>query len=260
MKNKLFYKFNNPSNLEHSLRLQISDYLEEGSPSGSCWFRSLPTNLSKFFLGEQVSSIRGLMTLLTSRASKGDSTSTDLLKTVGTFSTAKTCPGIRGVLANSVLVKCPMDIQISVASTGTWAYRTAREGLLEIGDEHPPAQVSTRDGLNNIFDGYKFLKIKLPLLLATRGVSYIHLQPQYHVRASEYFVMNGVMSGRTTYGEDLNIIIGIKLPPEGETIDIAINAGDILAYLWAEKPMKVIEDTSISKTPKTKFIGSFDGK
>jgi hypothetical protein len=81
-------------------------YLEESSTSSSCWFRDLPV-----FVIKGINSIKGLLDVQ-HRELFNVAPENRVLPT-GTY-TAKVCPGIAAILSNSVLVKCPVDLVISI--------------------------------------------------------------------------------------------------------------------------------------------------
>ena len=252
---KLYYTF---SGLQDDLHKHPEEhgprFLEQGGTASSCWFSNLPVNVSWATIGRYIPSIRNFITELLTLKSCGDKRAKARLK--GTLATAKTCPGVRGVLENSILLKAPCDISILVTKEGSWQSYILPEcsALLDIKEGHPPEQLSPMKG-QNPFENKKVLKFSFPMHVCTKGTPWLFLQPQYH-NTLDYQVINGLISGVHTKVQELNLITVVEQRDYNYTINI--KEGDVLAYLWSPKPLTLeYQDTPYPTRIDTHFIGNF---
>jgi len=235
----------------------IDLYLENKGTKGSCWFSSLKLNISENLIGKYIPSMKRFIATLQKSCLGGDSKACEYIN-LDKLSTIKTCPGVRGIISNSIVVKAPCDILITVNSEGEWVYRVPDSRLVQVAEEHPAMQFGAPFTNENsaLFKNKRVIKFKLPIKISTDGTPYIHLQPQFHSDLP-LSVVNGIIEGPHTKGAPLNIITLCTLPKRGSTLEIQINKGDALAYLWSPKPFKIKEGTSKDIKPRFhhKFIG-----
>jgi hypothetical protein len=261
----LYYKFTTPS-IEENAEKEVHRYLEEGSPRSSSWFSSLNLNTSKLLIGKYIPSMSKFIQHLQHNCLvRGDQEQCNLLEYDHSFSTAKTCPGLKTLLTDSILVKAPCDILITIKDTGEWVYKVPSEGLITLSEDHGPEQFGYpfKEEDQKLFETRRIIKFSLPIQISTEGVSFIYLDPQLHSKNRELTVINGVIGGEaTTRGGTLNIITMYELPQKGSSISISIKKGSILAYLWASRPLKLKHFKDMPSTFKMihdKFIGSLLG-
>ena len=259
---KLYYKILDPQ--LHSEEGYIDQYLEEGSLRSSKWFKALPANTSTHVLGRYIPSMSKLLGFI-HRGCLVDKDPTCCDALGASFSTAKTCPGLKNILEECIIVKSPCDILITVDERGSWVYNIPSSYLIEIVEDHGPEQFGYpfQDEDLKLLENRRVIKFKLPIHVSTDGGSFIHLDPQMHNSKSPLSVVNGVISPPATKVSSLNIITTYELPPKGETTTISISKGDALAYLWGGKKLKLSpkEDMpSILSLAHDRFINSFGAK
>jgi hypothetical protein len=229
----------------------IDSYLDNKGTKGSCWFSSLGVNISEGLIGKYIPSIREFITTMHKTCLDGDTKACENLNHEA-LATVKTCPGVRGIISNSIVVKAPCDISITINSEGEWLYRSADVRLVEITEDHHALQFGAPFNTKNsaLFKNKRVIKFKLPITISTDGPSYIHLQPQFHSDLP-LSVVNGVIEEPyTTEGAPLSIITLYTLPKRGSTLEIQISKGDALAYLWSPKPFKIKEGKPKALKPK----------
>ena len=232
-KTKLYYEFKDSTMSEENN--YISNYLEESRPHSSSWFKGLPLNISEHLVGRYIPSMSKLISYLHKGCMKGSPEHCSDLD--GGFSTAKTCPGLKNILNNSVLIKSPCDIAITVEDTGLWMYSTPGGGMVEVMEGHPPCQFGAPGNLTTLFKNKRVVKFTLPIYLSTDGEPVIMLDPQLHPNRSGLTAVSGVLSYPATRGVPLSVITTFEVPEKGTTLDISIKKGDILAYIWAANPL-----------------------
>jgi hypothetical protein len=234
----------------------INLYFENKGTKGSCWFSSLKVNISESLIGKYIPSIREFISTIQKSCLGGDPTACEYLS-FDSLATVKTCPGVRGILSNSIVVKAPCDISITINSEGEWLYKASDFRLVELTEEHPTIQFGApfNNKDSTLFKNKRIIKIKLPITISTDGDPYIHLHPQFHSDLP-ISVVNGVIETPYTEEVSLSIITFYTLPKSGSTLEIQINKGDALAYLWAPKPFKLKEVEPKVLKPKLfyKFI------
>ena len=236
-KTKLYYEFKDST--MSAEKDYISNYLEESRPNSSSWFKDLHINISKQLVGKYIPSTHKLISYLHKGCLKGSPDHCSALDE--SFSTAKTCPGLKNILDNSILIKSPCDIVITIEDTGLWIHSAPGEGMIEVREGHPPSQFGAPDNLTTLFQNKKVIKFTIPLSISTEGEPVILLDPQLHPNRSDLTVVSGVLGYPATRGIDLSVITTFEIPEKGETLDINIKKGDILAYIWAAKPL-VLEE------------------
>ena len=215
-KKYLEYTFVNKNyNTQDNAEILINDILEPSSPKSSCWWSSLKTthsnkwrNYSEYLKVFQRKSLSG-----------------EHPELFPTINTAKTCPGILGILSNSYLVKSPADITITFDSNGQFIWNSSND-LISISDGHKTYQYLTNDE-NDIFKNKIAIKFEIGIMLKTSD-SFIHTQPQYH-NDMWYDVAIGLVGGKYIDGVPLSIIAFVDKPSKTETYEI--KHGDVLAYL-----------------------------
>jgi len=225
----------------------ISRYLEESTPSKCPWHAGLLSNTSYMYLKKyEPSMYKYLLKLLKIRTSTNSGRdieeNTNNLDTQDVTSilsqsntTAKTCSGILNVLNDSILVKAPCDIIITINDEGSWSYVTpSGSDYISLTEDHPPVQFTSPNKKNDLFKNKRVIKFIFPITLRAKE-PYIHLDPQYH-KATPLTVLSGAI---VTPNAPLNLISIFDIPPKGGSADIIIKKGDVLAYLWASKPLKL---------------------
>jgi hypothetical protein len=256
MRNKLYYKFTDEYPEKEGDNC-INDYLEEGNRNKSCWFKNLPANIGYAIYGKVIPTTRKLIGLLMRKVRKGgDPYAQNWWAEVHSLSTAKFCPGIHHILDNSILVKSPSDIHITVFKGGSWSYIVPDNRFILLSASHPKEQVTTTKREFNLFEGTSVIKFHLPIHigLSSSKNTYIYLQPQYHSNLP-LRVINGVVHGDYTKILPLNIITTVE--DRGEDYDIIIKKGDVLAYIWGPTKMSLTRKKGAYVTASaTKFVNS----
>jgi len=237
----------------------IKRFMQEASPKKSCWFSSLPTNISMAILGRFVPSITKFMTELgLLKISTGGEV--DIHTSAHTtLSTAKLCPGIRSILNTSTLLLSPCDIHI-VVSKGMWVCTVAEPALIAVVEDHPAAQLAPLDLQANIFKDKTVLKIKLPLFISLpKNTPAIFLQPQFHNDIG-MDVVHGVLENKYARISPLNIVYLVDTSEELE-YSITIRKGQVLAYLWTPKMMSLSYEGPVdlgSEVLRTSFTRGYE--
>jgi hypothetical protein len=247
----MHYSFIDILNKDYS----IQDYLESTSPSRSCWFSNMPVNISKFVIGKYIPSIRKFIHHCHTEYFKGDPNILDMMDNTS-LATVRTCPGVRGILEGALLVKSPCDVSITINDLGGWACKVAAPSLISVIEGHGPEQFQVLDGpeCSKILNGKRIVKFCLPINLDPLGNTYIHLDPVFHSKIP-LKVVPGVIKEDTP----LNIITVFEIPRYGETLEVDIKKGDVIAYLWAEKGFELKEvkllRSKVSSTFLTQGLG-----
>ena len=227
----------------------ISRYLEESRPSKCPWHKGLFNNTSMEYYGAHEPSIYKYLMYLLGRRIKAEGgvggPNSEQAEIIGSHlsqsnNTAKTCSGILNILSNSVLVKAPCDILISIDSDGTWSYVTPPgSAYVKLAEEHPPVQYTPARKEDAIFKNKQVIKFIMPITLRA-SEDYIHLAPQYHSDLP-LTLLSGVIE---TASAPLNLITTFDIPPKGEVTEIVIKKGTVMAYLWTAKPLRLKEYTA----------------
>jgi hypothetical protein len=238
--NTLYYKFTDPlfDKKEDSF---INEFMEEGSLQSSCWFKNLNSNISEGTIGKYIPSTVKFISYLQQKCLKEDQNACRIME-YRTLGTAKTCPGVKRVLKNSILVKAPCDIVIDIDSTGRWLWKTPDLGFVELTEAHGPDQFGApweKPG-SKLFQNKRVIKFKFPFIVRTKE-PFIYLQPQFHTDLP-LGIVNGVIAPPTP-STFFNIVTIYTLPAEGDTLNISIKKGEVLCYLWGANPIKLKKDT-----------------
>ena len=261
MAKKLYYTFGSEE-FNGNREFLIDKYLENGKLSSSCWFTSLKSNTSEFLVGKYIPSIiKFIQYLQTKCIENTDSKYCEYLN--WHYATAKTCPGVRGFLQNSIIVKSPADIMITINSDGSWVYKSAESSLIKITDDHPSIQYGYpfEERGSELFKHKAALKLTMPIFIGTNSISYSILDPQYHNKRIPFTVAQGEISGRSTKVTPLNVIALVDIPEEGSET-YYIKEGDVLAYIWASSTLKLEYNNALSPYSsnfRTKFLNSYGG-
>lgn len=215
--------------------LGIEKYLEVGNKKNNCWWKSLKHN-TKFF---EVFNKHAHQFFNKIPSDEND----------GVYRSAKICPAIGdGLLNKSIIVKSPCDILINVQSDGGYYYEIPDERFLNI-SSHSADQFWTSE--NNIFQDYYNFKFELPIQVSTNGLPFMFLDPLYHNLQTPFRVVNGVIEGKHTKSQPLNINTLIHIQEEKT---LFIKAGDVLAYLWTPESCKLSYDENLKEHIYTTFI------
>lgn len=214
---KLLYRFHDESLNEKEVAEDlIQDILVKATPKSSKWWASLPSNVRGY--KDYFQHLR--------EVHKGMFNGEDVNR-MSTITTAKSCPGILGMFDKAFLVKSPCDIFITVDDAGNWVYNSANN-LVTV-SMHNDDQFYGYG--NELFENKISLKILIEIDIEIQGADdYMLDHPSYHNNL-DFLVTKGFVSGKFNRGMQLNIITLIDLPPKGEKKEIAISAGDVLAYL-----------------------------
>jgi hypothetical protein len=230
-------EFNSQNTEEH-----IKHFLEVGTPKSSCWF----SNLAPYIKGFE--SFKAYIRFNHMESLKGGD-----LKSSTTSRTAKTCPAIKSILTNSILIKCPSDIMITIDSENNYRYNTPESGKppLVTVESHAFEQLDNSKS-PTVFKGYLNLKFKLAINIGnTSGVPLIFLHPWYHSKLP-FDVLNGVLEGGREAGVALNINTIVKVP-KGSTKEVFIKAGTVIAYLWSPRPLQLVHCPTLTIPVRHKF-------
>ena len=241
-KAKLLYRFENESrNAPDIAEELIKNILVKATPSSSCWWSKMKARSDNFksrieaIKNKQIEWFKGGADVIP------DSSGT----------TAKTCPGIVGLLTKAYLIKCPTEVVITVNKDGGYYYNLADESILKI-SPHSKEQFYQQD--NQHFKGKIAINIHLLVSFKTTGFDCIITDPTYHSK-SDFFVPTGLLSKRHSVNQELHVIAFIDLPTEDETKTFVIDAGDVLAYLipFEECTLSFSEDNFGAKRFKSNF-------
>jgi hypothetical protein len=237
--------FKNNNTLYYSLlpEVQLNDkkeekfFLEESNRQSSCWFKNLPIFINK------ASTLIDYFNILHN-------------KEAATIpgETAKVCPAIQSVLDNSILIKTPADIAITIDSTGSYSWEVSSNRMIYL-EEHILEQVGS--GKDTIFKNNVILKLCYRAVISSGGrYPYIFLQPHYHNKLPISIVNGIVPPSYSKNWVDLNIIMLLEVPKEGVETHI-IKSGAVIAYLWAPQKLKLrnTEYSSIPPSIRRRFLG-----
>jgi len=229
----LFYTSENKRNPYYK------NILVESSRKSSCWFSKLPIfigrahSLAQYFQEKHLGRAAGI--------------------------TAKVCPGIHSVLDNSILIKNPTDISISINRSGKYFWEVADDSLVHI-EEHPVEQVG--EGVHSIFKNKLFLKFSFHISIHNKGSDpIVFLQPHFH-NYVPYMVMNAVVPPKySSNWMSLNLIVIMDVPTNSDMETVIIKEGTTMAYLWGPNKIRVKEGSrnSAPDRPVNKFIGVNNG-
>jgi hypothetical protein len=241
--NKLYYMFTDEE-LHSKSKDYLPQFIQGPSITSSCWFSSMPANVSKYLTGKNFKSTNKLMSYLAKKMSRGDTHAGDLFE-YRSYSTIKVCPAVQEVLKTSHLILAPCDIHISIFKDGTWVSKVPDGRLLSILGDHPREQLTPLDTVHDLFKGRTVIKFKLPIIIGVdNDAPWIFLQPHYHNNIP-IEVLNGVVSGKYSKDQELNIITLVDISKE-ENYTIDIKKGEVLAYLWSPTPLKLEKRDSLN--------------
>jgi hypothetical protein len=233
--------------------ISYKEFLQESSTKSSCWFSNLPLFVHR--ARSLVHELRDKHVQIFNTRNIQDLDSVPAL-------TAKTCPAVRSILDNSILVKAPVDLAITIKNDGSYIAQPSTPEFMGV-SEHPVAQVESSDAASNkVFEGALILKLALEMSVSNfSGSSLVFMQPTYHTKVP-YLVVPGVVpSSYLKTWKRLNIIAIFEIPKEGYVTHL-IRKGDILAYLWSEDNLTVVESSEhkgvkIKDSFRTKFIKGY---
>jgi hypothetical protein len=169
--------------------------------------------------------------------------------------TARICPSIHAALDESILVKFPVDLAITINKNSEWAWKSPEDegDLLKI-TQHPTEQVSVSTCTINPFNNKLVLKFCLGAVIDNRSkFPFVFLQPQFHKDMPYEIICSPVPS---TYGEcmNLNVIFSINIPRR-DTVTHFFNKGEVLAYLWVPGGVKLKQlKTEIKHRKNMRFM------
>lgn len=249
-KNKLLYRYINESyNTKESSKALEGVILEQGSPQSSCWFSSLP------LITGPVTTIKAFYSWMHSVTLKGGMEPTDC------GVTAKGCPSVLHTLRNTVLVKSPVEMYITVSPSGGYAYDMPGSAQLITMGTHPrhqfviPEGVAESRGSQDLFKGKTCVKFELQVEVSTpKDIPILLMHPVYH-NDSPFYVVPGIIDRPHSRRIPLSLITLIDIPTEEKTYHI--KQGDILAYLWSHKHLDLDFDRKAKMKSSVPFRGSF---
>lgn len=194
----------------------IKRILEKSYPKTCPWWKSLPRFIEGF-----TSYLEYLKAVHTHIADTGEQVKAT------SISTAKTCPGVIGILDKAFLVKAPSDLYITVRDDDTYIVNSA-DDLISV-THHEPNQFDGYDSA--LFKDKIALKISIKVYLRLEGADdYLLVAPTYHNNLPGSFAP-GFINKHFKHGQELNIIYLVDKPQEGQSTVFNIKAGDVLAYL-----------------------------
>ena len=196
----------------------ISNILEKPSIKSSCWWSNLKNLVGGFKSIEYAITKMHHNFLETKVENQQDNARP----------TIKTCPAIVGLLKKSFLIKAPCDILITVNNKGEWVSEVADTDMIKVSN-HNADQYMTESKESNLFDNKFNLKFEYPVVLRSSMIPWIFLQPTYH-KEMWFQVAQGVIEGKYTKAQALNLNVFVDIPKETQTYKI--KHGDVLAYLW----------------------------
>ena len=248
-RDKLYYTFNDPAWNKDPERY-INLMLEQSSRNKSCWYSNVPKILGgvRNFVFKKH---RDIMNGVPPHKTKNRSGS------------ARLCPAIHSVLDNSILIKCPSDLAISITSNKEFFYTTPDP----LGSNSPLIAIRSHgySDMENVespklFEGYMNIKFVFPIHIGNNSdTPLIFLHPNFHTR-SEFTVLNGVIPRGYVKYQELNINTLVKVPEKGEPpTEIFIKKGEVLAYLWSPKQLSLTPSRKEGLLPLfTKFTGAIE--
>lgn len=244
--NKLYYHFQENTSFEGVANEEaIGLFLEQSTVKSSCWWSNLK--------GSVTSDFRSHFDYFANSHKHSFQNKELDEEPPQSMRTAKTCPGISQVIKTSVLLKSPCDMVLSINSEGKFLWNASNK-LAKV-HEHNSNQFYTESC--NIFEGKVALKIVMPINIGTEGDSWMFLQPTYHNNIG-YTVVNGVISGKHTSCQQLNMIFMVDIPKNDDITVIDIKRGDVLAYLWFDKTHSLIHKENLKG--RITHIASIFGK
>ena len=230
----------------NDIDINIDNYLELGNKADNTWWKTLPSLIGFF---------KNHVEYFTNSYNKLKETGNiEAYRNEITPATAKLCPAIgKGLLDKTLLVKTPCDIAINIDS-GYMSWKTPDTDLLDIQSHSQEQLYSVED---NPFEGYMNIKIRLPVYIRTNGLPYIYLEPQYHKQPNYPLkVVNGVIEGKYTKGQRLNINTILQIPTSSRTI--VIPAKTVLGYIWFPEKVKLKHNPSMRKHKRATFMNSIN--
>jgi hypothetical protein len=241
-------------NLEYSVTYkgyQIEDIIEASSIRGCPWFRGLKPILGGTSIIEAMKAIHNKL------FSKETSHHSYIGVTEELKYTAKVCPAIREELKRAILIKTPCDLVFTYDSKGNLVLDTPSNVSGVSISTHPSYQVTSSSNPLPHFSNKIFIKYELPVVvLFNPSLPYLFLEPQFHEHPPGQVVRGTAPANSEIEGlRALNIIVAMELPPEGETTTVFIKKGKVLAYLWADADVSLV-DSNRGFWVRTKFIGN----
>ena len=239
-KKHLEYYFDGDLNSPEISEEVIGEFITPAVPKTSCWWSKLKSTINDGF-NSQLDYVRHLHLNGNTNISN-------------TRATAKICPAINSILSNSYLIKSSSDIIITVFKDASFLYNSPSN----IGNisSHGAEQFHTDDG-KGLFNDKMNLKFELPISIRTDNIPWIFMQPMYH-NNMWFDVASGVIDGKYTKGQPLNINVLVDIPKTDEPVTYEIKAGDVLAYMWL--PEKVALKRSKSKFREIIFKRNWSSK
>lgn len=224
----------------------IGDFMEKQSKKSNCWWSKLPAMLNGW------KSYEAFYAWFIKEHIKHTPEGAPLEIPTVSLQTAKTCPAIgKGLLDKTYLLKTPVDIQFYIDSQGKVVVQPFSD-LIKV-SSHSTQQFHINE--NNPFERMINFKFELPIIIDTKGLSYMFLQPQFHKQKYPFQVVNGVIEGDYTRRMSLNINTVFKVPEEGEQT-FFIRRGTVLSYLWLPEQTKLKHSETMQKRIQTGWFGN----
>jgi len=240
-KSKLNYRFIDESrNTKDIAEELIKTILVKAKPTSSCWWSKMKARVDEYkdniesIKHQQIQNLSGF----------------NIVPSNGDGATAKTCPGILGLFKQTILVKSPTEIIITINKSGEYYYNIADPSIITISG-HEKSQFYQED---NIFFKDKIsLKFEIHVRLKTSDFGYMLTDPTYH-NNSGCFIPMGIINEKYGKQQELNLISFIDIPKDKETT-IVIKAGDVLAYLipFKDCDIEFTEKNFVFKKLTTRF-------
>lgn len=209
---------------------EIDLYLEVSKKQNNLWWKNLPALINNFKTHKQYLS------------QKAKDYFSQIPNEDITTSSAKTCPAIGNPILNqSLLLKTPCDIALTIRADGEWFWEISATDGLNISSHSTDQFYSSKD---NPFDNFINFKIELPIVISTKQ-NYIFLHPQYHKQDYPLTVLNGVMHSKNLHRPKLNINTIIKIPKEQTTY--IIKEGTVLCYLMFSDKVQLVKDENLKE-------------
>ena len=229
----------------------------------SSWLKELPPTIGTYLFGGKVLTPSHLYSKIKRMLKYGTPEEAQEAAEVlrAPIATAKTCPGIKRLLSNSLVVVCPTDVHITVFKSGDWLANVAEGEFLTITEDHPIYQLDTLKEGSSIFRGRGVIKFKIPIHLSAVG-DYLILPAQYHKAHESLQTLVGLVPRErfARKGATLNIINTLNTSPD-EDYDITIKKGTPLAYLWSSTPWDIKYSTDYGSDSSASIISCpFSGK
>lgn len=166
--------------------------------------------------------------------------------------TIRTCPGIRDLFNNSVLVKWPVDFIIHNNNNGEISWNCPDANLIRV--SHHPAHQYESENFNFIN-----FKVTLPVAITSNKLlNIVFLQPFYHNQNNLDVVLPpGVVSVMPSV--DFELTINFMLPNTPKSYYFKKN--EAIAYLYATEPFKLVNSNNqIRPYRRTKFFDDVKDK